>query len=78
MKFREYFNQVVRDSTDGDVISIAVFKFERSQKYPGVGYKTFDDYYAHKRWMLSEAKKVVRDEHNRQLLSSQTYTQDAS
>ncbi len=46
------------------VIHLSTYRFERSKRYPGVGYKWFEDPFNAKRWRQEELKRLQRKDHN--------------
>lgn len=54
---------------DPDVIYLSNYKFERSQRYPGVGYKFFSDFFDHKKWLEKERQRVMREHNNQRIIN---------
>ncbi len=48
--------------------SISVARFKRAQRYPGVPFKPFTDWYEHKQWMLEQKRLYLRKANNERIL----------
>jgi hypothetical protein len=60
---KKIWNEVV----DPDVIYLSDYKYERSRRYPGVGFRYFTDFYDHKKWLEKERNRLLREENNRRI-----------
>lgn len=67
MDLRRLISTLWNDIYPDNVIYLSSYRFERSVKYPGVGFKFFSDFRVHKVWMINEKKRIQRNEHNKKI-----------
>lgn len=68
MNLTDLFHKLWISSLPDNVRYLSDYRLERFRKYPGLGYRIFDNWFNHKQWMINESKRVTKKLHNDRVL----------